>query len=113
MDTELQEAVAATPALQIREEAGTPRAECPLQTQQVSMPLAVLTPEATWSEFFWGLSVRSPDIGSIRISQTYLLQSLVAPLTPSLLSRVLYLEHLVLCHPPTTQPIHQCFLKAS
>lgn len=82
MDTELQEAVAATPALQIREEAGTPRAECPLQTQQVSMPLAVLTPEATWSEFFWGLSVRSPDIGSISISQTYLLQSLVAPLTP-------------------------------
>lgn len=37
VDSGLQEAEAAAPALQIREQAGTPRAECPLQTQRVSM----------------------------------------------------------------------------
>ena len=35
---ELQEAVVAAPPLQVRVEAGTPRAEGPLQTQRVPMP---------------------------------------------------------------------------
>lgn len=114
----------AASALQLTEEAGVRELSVLYRLSGSHCPTAVLTPEATWSEFFWGLCAghqaahcRSHDLGSMsgfhKLTNRVCLQPLVTCLRPSVLSQVLYLEYLLLCHPSTTRTIYECFLKAS